>query len=161
MKKFERGIMMDGRRVSGRFDCNYFADRFLQVENGNEFKKSSFPGVETKQLDIDLVPSEIMTEILNRGGRVVSFFMIRTNGPIPIHLHEKEGEAYFGGDGSGTTEIISDELSARIKMGPEIFSIVDPGWSHGLHLEKGSKGMTFFGAKFKISTPNEEEPCPK
>lgn len=117
---------------------------------GKFVKNSSFEGVETSQIDKDFVPPEIVNKIEERGGRVTSFFIVRTDRSIPIHKHDDCGEVYLGGNDGITVIISSDGRKTSLEMSPWLFTIVDIGNSHGLALGGQSKEMIFFGIKFEV-----------
>jgi len=126
--------------------------RLLEIESRGEFKMTSLPGVETRKLDLELVPSEIQEVIEKRGGCATDIFIIRATYSIPMHLHDEVGEVYLGGD-SFAEVVVKNQHDSGITaiMEPALFTVVEIGGSHGVEIDLNneSEALLFFGIKFE------------
>jgi hypothetical protein len=126
----------------------------LLLENeksrGGFRKHKLMKGVSIKKLNRRHIPSEIMLKIVSCGEHVKSFFVVKASCSIPVHLHDKAGEMYVGGDGGIVTWINPAQKQAEeYIMRPDRFMIVDVGESHGVTLCAPMMEVVFLGIKFE------------
>ena len=105
-------------------------------------------GVSMKKINCRHIPLEIMQRIRACGKSVKSFFIIKANRPIPVHLHDKAGEMYLGGDGGMVTLQNPAQNQVNHVMRMNVFTVVDTGGFHGVNLYSPIKEIIFLGIKF-------------
>ena len=131
-------------KYNGNFSLTKEEEKFLNEEilKGKFTPTSSFKGVEKIVFETTKIPTDILKKIKEIKGEdiIIDAFIIlkikakeKEEFGIPIHLHDKNEEVYFGGD-NGTVILLnnSGKEIGEFELNKNTFTTVSAGEQHGI-----------------------------
>ncbi len=137
--------------LSGRLKLEEFDLMKMMIRNEQHTPHPQFDWVWIYQLKQEILPPNVSEIIKRFKWESLQIFSVIIDNPvgIPEHQHSDDCEMYFGGDSFATMFIDNPwENRKEIQMNWRNYSIVIPGWKHGIITDITTR---ILAVKFKTS----------